>query len=673
MLHAACRLGLTDIARLLLEAGADAHSRDARGRTPELVALDLGHSECAALFYNVEIHSFMPSRRDREDHDSDGSSVDHGYSSEVSEGNGNRKMKPLREDSTEHRRRDSESERDRQGKNDGNDDDDIIVNDDDNARHPGERGQAWALQDGGDALARDRSLVLHNAGVVSAEDEKEEGEQKEQWTWTADGKWQKSSDCVSETVAVARRASFDAQFEQQQHISKLLPMDYSKSGDVPDGQNCIIKENQGAHCQEDSRQGDEVDGSEGEWEWSETTGWQPRYFKENEQASSLVLTQYAGQGDDGAETELSLNPIERRLSSVSYFKVQPEADMNHKERRGDDDGKDGEGRDVSPQERWAQTPDGNWAIASYACAVGKEEATNQQMTEGGNDGGHGGEWVWSDTEGWHAASSGLHVSSSSLQSRQLAVVEHVYDRRAPGRRNSGDPHQSEPYPEWEAGLHDSNNNGHTSADENGWLQAPQEDYAVEARRDAAAQGDEGEGEARANSQRRELRPREYAWEASGGAASSGRDGYVRENLDHMDESTYGSRLAGYAGDVQDVNGRIGYDSSLYNGSEQSRNAGYDQDGHAKDIPAEPNAASTTLIAGQSVESRQARSEGGRFIGWGGVAAVFRAKDKWFSLIDRESGSIYYQNQRSGLTQWEVPGNGAVIESEGMHGDDASIE
>ncbi|CAM9279827.1 unnamed protein product, partial [Hapterophycus canaliculatus] len=34
VLHAACRLGLTDIAQLLLEHGSDPHVRDARGRTP---------------------------------------------------------------------------------------------------------------------------------------------------------------------------------------------------------------------------------------------------------------------------------------------------------------------------------------------------------------------------------------------------------------------------------------------------------------------------------------------------------------------------------------------------------------------------------------------------------------------------------------------------------------
>ncbi|CAB1120702.1 unnamed protein product [Ectocarpus sp. CCAP 1310/34] len=60
VLHAACRLGLTDIARLLLEHGADPHARDARGRTPELVALDLDHGDCAGLFYNVDIHSYIP-------------------------------------------------------------------------------------------------------------------------------------------------------------------------------------------------------------------------------------------------------------------------------------------------------------------------------------------------------------------------------------------------------------------------------------------------------------------------------------------------------------------------------------------------------------------------------------------------------------------------------------
>ena len=66
ILHAACRLGLTDIARLLLEAGADPHTRNAHGKTPELVALDLGHSDCAGLFYNMEIRRFSPQGNSQE-------------------------------------------------------------------------------------------------------------------------------------------------------------------------------------------------------------------------------------------------------------------------------------------------------------------------------------------------------------------------------------------------------------------------------------------------------------------------------------------------------------------------------------------------------------------------------------------------------------------------------
>lgn len=57
MLHAACRLGLTDVAQLLLDAGANPHAQDTLGRTPELVALDLNQADCAGLFYNMTIGS----------------------------------------------------------------------------------------------------------------------------------------------------------------------------------------------------------------------------------------------------------------------------------------------------------------------------------------------------------------------------------------------------------------------------------------------------------------------------------------------------------------------------------------------------------------------------------------------------------------------------------------
>lgn len=63
ILHAACRLGMTDIARLLLDAGADPSVLDSQGKTPELVALAMGHAECACLFYQREIRSFKPQER----------------------------------------------------------------------------------------------------------------------------------------------------------------------------------------------------------------------------------------------------------------------------------------------------------------------------------------------------------------------------------------------------------------------------------------------------------------------------------------------------------------------------------------------------------------------------------------------------------------------------------
>lgn len=51
---------MTDVARLLLKAGADPYVLDAQGKTPELVALAMGHAECACLFYQTDIRGFRP-------------------------------------------------------------------------------------------------------------------------------------------------------------------------------------------------------------------------------------------------------------------------------------------------------------------------------------------------------------------------------------------------------------------------------------------------------------------------------------------------------------------------------------------------------------------------------------------------------------------------------------
>lgn len=62
-LHAACRKGFMDIAQILLDAGANPHSRDREGRTPELVALDFDRGDCAALFYNLAIVPSLAHKR----------------------------------------------------------------------------------------------------------------------------------------------------------------------------------------------------------------------------------------------------------------------------------------------------------------------------------------------------------------------------------------------------------------------------------------------------------------------------------------------------------------------------------------------------------------------------------------------------------------------------------
>lgn len=47
------------------------------------------------------------------------------------------------------------------------------------------------------------------------------------------------------------------------------------------------------------------------------------------------------------------------------------------------------------------------------------------------------------------------------------------------------------------------------------------------------------------------------------------------------------------------------------------------------------------------------------VGWGGAIALAKGRSRWISLLDKSSGGVYYQNEQSGLTQWEAP-EGAVV-------------
>ena len=111
------------------------------------------------------------------------------------------------------------------------------------------------------------------------------------------------------------------------------------------------------------------------------------------------------------------------------------------------------------------------------------------------------------------------------------------------------------------------------------------------------------------------------------------------------------------GDMSDAHKGEGekgpWEDERLDGSEpQQENYPQPQDNNGDETGAEPSIAdaetSSDLLGGET------RAEEKHMITREGSIAVSRARNKWLSLIDRESGSTYYQNEQSGLTQWEAP-------------------
>ncbi|CAM9189274.1 unnamed protein product [Ectocarpus fasciculatus] len=239
VLHAACRLGLTDIARLLLEHGADPHVRDARGRTPELVALDLDHGDCAGLFYNVDIHSYIPNRG--------GGAGDSG-------GDGG-------DDSS----RESEP-------GDGE------ARGEDNRRNENRHGEGGI---GGSSSDDDSETDKAQRPAVGAVGQEEEGEQwdrdiayQEREETEEEGAWATNNlrEGFAEAVAAARRASSLSMPAQDQAGVEGS----SNIGEDPEGarhmENSKSNESKGWH-EGNGRGSVDAEADRPEWIWSETEGW----------------------------------------------------------------------------------------------------------------------------------------------------------------------------------------------------------------------------------------------------------------------------------------------------------------------------------------------------------------------------------------------------------------
>lgn len=266
------------------------------------------------------------------------------------------------------------------------------------------------------------------------------------------------------------------------------------------------------------------------------------------------------------------------------------------------------------------------------------EGSEQHDVERGDEGG----WTWSAAEGWV-------VAGASVEQEFPSAVEDVRDSR-----DGGDvfrqPHRSASYSGWKSSniVGSGGGDGGNVDDAQQW---PQGDHGTSPEDRAMGRG----------SDKNQTQPYHH---------HRLRDDGPRSTVDPRDINRESHRGPPGGYDKQGGDGAADYGAqSVHLGKELAddgpNNSGgsYADEKDSTELP-----APTARGAVDGGTTRDVASS----VGWGGVASVLRAKHKWMSLVDRESGSIYYLDKQSGLTQWEAPEDGADVASGDDHaGDDAS--
>lgn len=281
------------------------------------------------------------------------------------------------------------------------------------------------------------------------------------------------------------------------------------------------------------------------------------------------------------------------------------------------------------------------AVAENLGIVGSEQRDVECRDEG--------EWTWSATEGWTVADTSVE---KEFQSAVVEVHDGQDDKDAFRQLR-----RSASYSEWKSSCTIGNGDADGHVDD---AQQRAQGYGTFPE-DRAAEGGSDTNQTQPHHRRR-LRD-----DDPGGAVDT------RETIPES------HRTPGRGLDEQDEDGAVGsgaqtfrhdtgraddgpHDSGAVSLDDNDSGGSYTDEKYPVELPA---SATLGLVGGERATDMASST------GWSGVAAVFRAKSTWVSLVDRESGSVYYLDQQSGLTQWEAPEDGDdVVPSDDLAGDAA---
>lgn len=347
------------------------------------------------------------------------------------------------------------------------------------------------------------------------------------------------------------------------------------------------------------------------------------------------------------------------------------------------------------------------------CGGYVEWGENAQKSAEGYDGegdanveGERADWEWSETEGWvhgggggggggSAEAAGNQARSSALDEEQQdgtsaenfsdnegypAEGYHAEGYPAEGFHSEGYPDEGYPDGGYPAGGYQDPRESYTDwqqpyyptaqGDSNGGSCDGTDQEDQQKQHHSGAGGDENfddvDGVSNDNypqqeDQQKANSPERVSWEWSGrgdppellqeaGVAAGGDD-----NRDKF-EAALGKGWAPEDSEAQAADEEGRNDAAAPN---HHRTSGNDSDGNGNDRGQEAETAATFDGTTEDGPERRVSST----LGWGGTVAVIKASNRWLSLLDRSSGNVYYQNERSGQTEWDVPEGAVVVSAE----------
>ncbi|CAN0540246.1 unnamed protein product [Ectocarpus sp. 12 AP-2014] len=253
----------------------------------------------------------------------------------------------------------------------------------------------------------------------------------------------------------------------------------------------------------------------------------------------------------------------------------------------------------------------------------------------------GPEWIWSEAEGWiRGAGSGSEDPAASRAQPPAALNE---ENRGPGAteaaagadhlytepRQSSDWQQSYDYSSYEAtnGGSDSNNPGYR----NSWAEYKRDRGTEVERQEGAEEGGDYGGRG------------SFAATIEANSASPGREEGQEQGANKP-----------FHPNVDDINNVAAGDDVMGLDDEDGDKSG---DGTSGSLEGSlEGTVATTRISNGDANHRPS-------IAFGTIVEAAKAIKRWIPQVDEVSGSVYYQNEESGLTQWDVPEDAVVVAAE----------